>query len=466
MPYSRTAGLAVILLLAACAGAREAPPAAEIAEQAPPETAEVAASPGPGASWSEVIAEGAVGEGWLKSFNDPELEKIVAEALRNNRRPAVARANLEIAGQHAVQAVAALAPAVAVGGGVQSTEPGEATAKISGAALNVHWEPDIWDRLSSAAAAAEEDFRAPEADLESARQSLAAQTAKAWFLVTEANLQLALTREAVDIYAQTLNVVETRVVASAASPQDILRVNAALSASRERQRQAIGALIEAMRSIEAILGRYPSAELEVVREFVPVPPPIPAGIPAQLLERRPDLIAADRRVAAAFQRTESARATKLPSLPLTAAGGSASDELIDLVGAGSNFFSLGANFVAPLDAGGRLQEQVRIETAQQEAALTDYGAVALRAFGEVENALTNENLLRQREEVLAAAVDNNAAALSAARAQYDAGATEILSVLRMQARALGSRISLIRIENARLAQHVDLHLALGGDFSE
>ena len=113
-----------------------------------------------------------------------------------------------------------------------------------------------------------------------------------------------------------------------------------------------------------------------------------------------------------------------------------------------------------------LGAQLRIETAQQEAALANYGAVALRAFGEVENGLTNEALLKQREDFLAAAVNNNAGALAAAKTQFDAGATDFLSVLQMQARALNSRISLIRIQNARLAQRVDLHLALGGDFSE
>ena len=466
MPNSRLVHFLPIIVLAACASPKESPDTAEVVEQALPETTEIAASFGPEASWSEVIAEGAVEDGWLKTFNDPELEKIVAEALANNRQLAVASANLKAAEQLAVQAGAALAPAVAVGGAAQSTERTDVSTNTSGAALNMQWELDIWGRLSSAAAAAEEDFRASEAELEAARQSLVAQTAKAWFLATEANLQLALSDEAVKIYEETLKIVDTRVEAGAAAPQDAFLAKADLSAAKERQRQAIGALTQAVRSIEVILGRYPSAELEVAREFVPVPPPIPVGVPAELLERRPDLLAAERRVAAAFQRIESAKAAKLPSLSLTAGGGSSSNELIDLIGVGSNFFSVGANFVAPLDVGGGLEAQVQIETAQQEAALANYGAVALRAFGEVENGLTNEGLLLEREAFLASSVDNNSAALDAAKIQYDAGATDFLSVLQMQARALNSRISLIRIQNARLAQRVDLHLALGGDFSE
>ena len=457
---------ALVMVLGACAKPQPAPTTGEVVEQALPETTQIAETFTEVPSWSEVIAEGAVKDGWLKTFGDPELERIVSEALQNNRELTIASANLDAAAALATQAGARLIPAVNVGGAAQSTDRGDNTTNTSGAALNMQWELDIWGKLSSAAAAAEESYRATEADLEAARQSLVAQTAKAWFLATEANLQLALTQEAVEIYEKTLEIVETRVEVGAGSPQDVFLAKADLNAAKERQRQAIGALTQAVRSIEVILGRYPSAELEVAREFVPTPPGIPVGIPAALLERRQDLIAAERRVAAAFQRVEAAKAAKLPSVALTASGGSSSNELLDLIGVSSNFFSLGANFVAPLDLGGSLEAQVQIENAQQEAALANYGSVALRAFGEVESALTNESLLQERESFLAATVANNEEALAAAKIQYDVGAVDFLSVLQMQARALNSRISLIRIKNARLAQRVDLHLALGGDFSE
>jgi NodT family efflux transporter outer membrane factor (OMF) lipoprotein len=466
MSISKPVYPVLALLLAACASPGESATTGEADRQELSKTTEIAASSGPVASWNDVIAEGATEIGWLKTFDDSELEKIVAEVLRNNHRLAAAIARLETAGQFASQVGPALARAVTADGGAKSTGRTEASTNTPGVALNIQWELDLWARLGSAAAAAEGDFRASRTELEAARLSLVAQTAKAWLLAAEANLQLALSRETVEIYAEILKILEARVEAGAASPRDIYLAKADLAAAKERQRQAIGALIQALRSIEVILGRYPSAELEVVREFVPVPPPIPVGIPADLLERRPDLNAAERRVAAAFQRIESARAAKLPSLSLTAAGGSSSNELIDLIGAGSNFFSLGANFVAPLDIGGGLEAQVQIETAQQEAALANYGATALRAFAEVENGLTNEALLKEREDFLAAAVDDNTDALSAAKIQHDVGATDFLSVLQMQARELNSRISLVRIRNARLAQRVDLHLALGGDFRE
>lgn len=463
----RTTLLGFALLAGACASPAPPPATEEVVERALPETTEIApAFVEQVPSWDEVVARGAVKDGWLKTFGDDRLEVIVAEALQNNRDLAVARANLDAAAGFAKQAGAALAPAVAVGGGAQSTDRGNTDTSVSGASLNLQWELDLWGRLAATASAAEQAYRATEADLEAARQSLVAQTAKAWFLATEANLQLELANEAVKIHEETLKIVETRVEVGAGSPQDVFLAKADLNAAKERLRQAIGALTQAVRSIEVMLGRYPSAELEVGEEFVPTPPPIPVGIPADLLERRPDLIAAERRVAAAFQRVDAARAAKLPSVSLTAAGGSSSNELLDLIGVSSNFFSLGANFVAPLDIGGGLEAQVEIETAQQEAALAAYGGVALRAFGEVENALSGERLLAEREMFLADAVLNNSNALDLAKLQYDVGQIDLLSVLQMQARELNSRISLVRMQNARLAQRVDLHLALGGSFEE
>ena len=465
LSHARLVLVGMALIINACATPEPAPPLEEVIKQALPETTEIAESFTEVPSWEDVIAEGAVKDGWLATFDDEKLLEIVDEALQNNRDLAVVAANLGVAAGLATQAGAQLAPAVAVGGGGQSTTRDSSTTNVSGAGLSASWELDIWGKLGATAAASEEEYRATAADLEAARQSLVAQTAKAWFLATEANLQKQLAGEAVDIYTQTLAIVQTRLDVGAGQPQDVYLAKADLAAAEERQRQALGAFTQSVRSIEVLLGRYPAAELEVPQVYVPTPPGIPIGIPSSLLERRPDLIAAERRVASAYQRIDAAKAAKLPSVSLTAAGGNPSNELASLLGGGS-FFTLGANFVAPLDIGGGLQAQVEIETANQEAALATYGSIALNAFNEVESALTNETLLLEREGFLADAVGNNETALGITKIQYDVGQVDFLSVLQLQARTLNSQITLIRIKNARLAQRVDLHLALGGDFSE
>ena len=465
LSHTRLVLAGMALIITACATPEPAPPLEEVMDQALPETTEIAESFTEVPSWEDVIAEGAVKDGWLATFEDEKLLEIVDEALKNNRDLAVVSANLGVAAGLATQAGAQLAPAVSVGGGGASTTRDGSSSNVSGAALSASWELDIWGKLGATASAAEEEYRAPAADLEAARQSLVAQTAKAWFLATEANLQKQLAEEAVGLYTETLAIVQTRHDVGAGQPQDVHLAKADLAAAEERQRHSLGAFIQSVRSIEVLLGRYPAAELEVPQVFVPTPPGIPVGIPAALLERRPDLIAAERRVAAAYQRVDAAKAAKLPSVSLTATGGSPSTELAELLG-GGNFFTLGANFIAPLDIGGGLQAQVEIETANQEAALATYGSIALNAFNEVESALTNESLLLEREGFLAEAVGNNETALGITQIQYDVGQVDFLSVLQLQARTLNSQITLIRIKNTRLAQRVDLHLALGGSFSE
>lgn len=452
----------LLLLLGACANPQAMFSGGAISEQLPPQVTEIPEGAGSGASRTGIIAAGRTADGWLKTFRDPELERIVDEALATNRQTARAAANLKAAERFATRAVSALAGAIFAGGGTQPAEQGDSRSEAAGAALNLDWELAIWNRLGAAA----ENFPATETELEAAHLSLVAQTSKAWFLANEANLQLELSRVAIGIYAQALEIIETRAETGAVSPQAIALARTDLAVVRERQRQAVAALIDAMRSFEAILGRYPTAELRAVREFVPELPVIPAAISAELIERRPDLTVAERRVAAAFRHSASTRVAKPPSLPLTAPQGFPSSELLALIGGDGEFFSQGANFIAPLDTGGGRMARVRIETAGQESALENYGAAVRRAFDEIANCLGAEALLKRHEKFLATALADNAGALSAVKNRYDTGEADILEVLKMQARVLNSRILLVRIKNARLAQRVDLYLALGGGFGE
>ena len=145
-----------------------------------------------------------------------------------------------------------------------------------------------------------------------------------------------------------------------------------------------------VRALELLLGRYPAAQLEAPGALPPMPPPIPAGLPSELLERRPDVIAAERRVAAAFNRTGEAQAARLPRISLTASVNSISSELFVLQERDNPVWSVGASLLAPIYQGGALKAQVEIRTAEQKQAVAEYARVALRAFSDVENALAAE----------------------------------------------------------------------------
>jgi outer membrane protein TolC len=189
-------------------------------------------------------------------------------------------------------------------------------------------------------------------------------------------------------------------------------------------------------------------------------------MPSQLLERRPDVIAAERRVAAAFDRVGEARAAQLPRISLTAGGSSVSSDLIELKDTNNPIWSFGGNLIAPLYQGGVLRAQVEIRSAEQKQAIADYARIGQRAFGEVENALAAENALRDREAILEATVRDSARALELAQIQYRVGSVDLRTVEQSQLALYSARISLLRVQTERLAQRVNLHLALGGGFGD
>jgi NodT family efflux transporter outer membrane factor (OMF) lipoprotein len=396
--------LGASLALTGCA--TKAPPSqAEILAEVLPETTVI-----PG-KWASAAEAGQVPDGWLKTYNDPQMEAVVGEALKNNLGLRAASANLDAAAAAATIAGARLKPTVGLGGGgsSQTVAQGGGPSQSYGADVNVSWELDVWGKLRTLSEASEQEFLAAQADFEFARQSLAAQAAKAWYLATEALQHRTLAEQFVDKNKKVLELVQKQQAAGRVSEQDVALARADLASAEESLRGTEAGYQQAVRSLELLLGRYPSAEMEVAEEFVPVPPIPPAGLPSALLERRYDLVAAEREVKAQFQQVEAAKLAKLPSFSLTAGAGASSNALNDMLGQGPGFFNIGANFLAPIFTGGALDAQVDIQTAQQEVALANYGQQALVALSEVESGLANLGLLDERVQFQMAAVKDNAA---------------------------------------------------------
>jgi outer membrane protein TolC len=176
------------------------------------------------------------------------------------------------------------------------------------------------------------------------------------------------------------------------------------------------------------------------------------------------VVAAERRVAAAFYRTEEAKAARLPRIALSGAGTTISSELFVLKDRDNPVWSLGASITAPLFLGGQLQAQVDIRTAEQKQAVAEYGRVGARAFGEVESALSAGFALEDREEILKEAVEENVRALEFANQRYRVGAGDMRAVQQQTLALSAARTALLRVQSERLVQRVNLHLALGGNF--
>ncbi len=266
-------------------------------------------SPATPESWGTESATGAVQVGWIDSFNDPALTKLIEEAQANNRDLAAAAANVDRSWALARQAGAALSPDIGVSAGAGRTGSVNSSAAATDLSLGlqISWEADLWGRVRAGQRGAVASAQASEADFRSAQHSLAAATAKAYFTAIEANLQANIARETVEILNETHRIVNVKYENGMASAQDVSLTRSDLASAREQVTALGGSYRNALRALESLLGRYPGAELEIRESLPGAPPPPPAGVPSELLERRPDIVAAERRVAAAFNATASAR---------------------------------------------------------------------------------------------------------------------------------------------------------------
>jgi outer membrane protein, multidrug efflux system len=455
----------IIVLL--CGLGVAAAPACAVRQPAPPGDALTATLPATTVVppvWTAGGDTSAVATEWVRTFGDPQLDQLVEEGLKNSLDLKAAATRIEVAAALVVQARSLLYPQVFALGSAGVVGRSSVNDR-SGLVGEVSYELDLWGRVRAQAASVAAGREATEADLLQARQSLAAVIATLWFqtIATERLRQVAL--ESTGTFDELLRLVEMRQQYGKVSQQDVVLASADLDRSRQRERGFAGIGQQSVRGLEVVLGRYPSAELALAADLPTVPGPVPDGLPAQLLERRADLVAASRRVDAAFHLVQSAEAARLPRIALTFGGGRSTSDLLRLAGVPPGFWRAGIDLVAPLFNAGALAAQVRIANADQQAALALFAQAALRAFSEVESSLANDVILADQERYLVAVLGQDTEGVRLGRVRYTSGASNFLDVLQLQARQLNTRFELIRIRNDRLANRVALHLALGGGFT-
>jgi outer membrane protein TolC len=184
-----------------------------------------------------------------------------------------------------------------------------------------------------------------------------------------------------------------------------------------------------------------------------------------MLERRPDMVAAERRVAAAFNRIGEAKAAMLPRITLNASVAAIQSDIVQLKNDYSNpTAGAGAKLVAPIYQGGALKTQVKIRTFEQKEAVAQYAQLALRALGDVENTLAAAQTLAERDQILRHAAADNERALDLTQTSYRVGKADLRAVQQQQLNVYSARLALLRVQSEQLAQRANLHLALGGSF--
>ncbi|HYX63363.1 MAG TPA: efflux transporter outer membrane subunit [Burkholderiales bacterium] len=454
------AACALLVLCAAAGCALKAPPAHDSTVRDALPNLQV---PEKWAAEPRALAAKAETDGWLAEFHDPQLDALVREVLRNNPDLRVAAARVEQAAAYVKAAGATLYPqvsALARGGGTLSGD----SSGLQGAGIFANWELDVWGRVRAGRESSSIQYSSAALDTEYARQSLAALAAKSWFLATEARLQKGIAEDMVASMDRQLGLAEDRLRIGRGDQNDVTLARASVATYRDSVRSLEYAYRQSLRALESLAGRYPAGAIEVPAQLAAIPGEVPVGLPSELLERRPDVVAAERRVAAAFYRVEEAKAARLPRISLTAAVTSISSDLFVLKDRDNPVWSAGAAINAPLFLGGQLQAQIDVRTAEQKQAVAEYGAVGSRAFSEVESALSAVFTLHDREELLKQAVAENTRALDFANVRYRVGVGDLRAV-QQQALALdATRTALLRVQAERLVQRVNLHLALGGSF--
>lgn len=409
-----------------------------------------------------------VDNGWIKSFKSPRLEALVDEALASNRDLRMASARLVESRARARQAGAQLAPSltgridVGTGNGIASGLPN--TNEIN-AGFNVSWEADIWGRIRGERAAAQMDAVSEELLYEYTRQSIVAQVVEDWIIINGNRQLLNIAYAEVRSREETLENTRARIAEQSALAVDESRASANLQLSKNRVSAAKSALEQSVRALEVLLGRYPDARTDVYGSLPYLSSRVSAGLPSQLLERRPDVIAAERRVAAAFYRRGAAKAAQLPSITLS----SSLMGIGDSIGASLNpenlVWNLVGGLIAPILYAGQFEEEVVIATARQDSALANYGAVALNAFREVEDALANQKHLGNQLYHLGQASKEYKNAIASETERYAAGEIDLFRLSDTRIRYHDTQRSKVAIHVAYLRNRVKLHLALGGSFS-
>ncbi len=410
-------------------------------------------------------------ERWLATFKDPELSALVHEALARNYDLAAAVTRVEAARAQALIEGASRRPQLDFSPGVQRSreifdDGGESAFYQTRWTLpfNLSWEIDLWGQIRATQKAAEAELLATLGDFESARLSLAARTAQAYFELAEAALQVEVAATSVRDRGTIAELVQGRFQRGLTRGLDVRLTltdveNAKAELARAQNQREIAA-----RRLDVLLGRYPAGAVGAPRALPDLPAAVPAGLPATLLARRPDLKASLARLEAADWRVASAKAALLPRLTLTGSGGTASGEIGDLLSPSAAIWSLGAGLMQPIYQGGRLAETVRLNRARVEEAVNRYRETALGAFREVEQALAAESWLRRQAAALAEAMVQTAASRQLAVYSYRQGLTDILTLLDSYRSTLSAESEHLAVRRELLTNRIGLYLALGGGF--
>ena len=417
---------------------------------------------------------------WWTVFNDPQLDALLSQVEVSNQTIKAAEARVREARALTQQAQAAYFPIVTAnasatrGGGRAGTGSNANTATGSNqsgprnsfnAALDVNWELDLWGRVRRTVEAGEATAQASVADLEAAKLSAQAQLAEDYFLLRAQDAQIRLLADTVEAYQKSLQLTSNQYAVGVVGRADVAQAETQVKST---QAQALDAGVQRAQlehAIAVLLGKAP-ADFSIAAEPVALTfPAIPPGLPSELLERRPDIAAAERRAAATNAQVGVAEAAFFPSLTLSATGGFQSSVLSQLFSLPSRYWSLGPALAQTVFDAGLRRAQSAEAMATYDDNVATYRQTVLTGFQEVEDNLAALRILEQEAAVQDDAVKSARESLTITLNQYRAGTANYLAVVIAQTTALSNERAALTILGRRLSASVTLIKALGGSWS-
>jgi len=421
--------------------------------------------------WVPAVPADALERGpWWSLFNDPVLNQLQSRVDVSNQNVALAVAAYAQARALVREQRASLFPSVTLdGGATRSRSSGNVTTGATGRVGNNYqlsiggsWEPDVWGRLGRAVDSATAGEQASAADLASAKLSAQGELAANYFSLRQTDAQKALLESTLAGYQRALEITQNRYTAGIAAKTDVLQAQTQLAnaqadnAGLQRQRAQLE------HAIAVLVGEAPGNFTLPPAKWKPVVPEVPVGVPSELLQRRPDIAAAERRVASANEQIGIAKSAYYPSLSLSASAGTGASRVADLFKASSSVWSLGLSAAQLIFDFGATGARVDGATAQHQQAVARYRQAVLAAFQDVEDQLSATRVLLTQQELRRQASTAADQVEQQVLNRYRSGQVGYTEVITAQATALSARRALVQAMADRQTTAVALIQSLGG----
>lgn len=459
IPFARLhATAAAVLLLGGCAVG----PAYERPSTPEPAVFKEAAKGWAPAQPADMLEKGP----WWTLFGDPVLNELASQVEVSNQNVAAAVASYAQARALVQEQRASLFPEIGLttsadrSGGKDVATESRYRLSIGGS-----WEPDIWGRLRAGVSAASAGAEASAAELAAARLSAQGELAVNYFLVREADAQLALLATTIEGYQRILAITQNRFDAGIVAKSDVLQAQTQLANAQGDQLSIARQRAQFENAIAILVGKAPSSFSLAAAAWTGTVPDIPVGLPSTLLERRPDIAAAERRVAAANQQIGIARSAYYPSIGLSGSYGTGGSRVSDLFSVSNAIWSFGLSAAQSIFNAGATRASVAGAEAQHQVTVARYRQTVLAAFGDVENQLAAARILASQQVLRKQASDAADQVETQMLNRYKAGQVGYSEVVLAQASALSARRALVQVQADRQATAVALIQSIGGGWN-